>query len=187
MIHLSILLTLLKLDFYFVFSYAAQLIPSTNLGYNASIVEMVLVFILGALGLGLGFLAIYKENKWLMGTFGVCTLLSLIYFLYRLAQVAMPRDPSADPYQFTRHFLIFTIVITIVLNIATSGMTAIVFYNLWHGVKVFTKDHRGGVVQKNMPIDLDDGSDLEMTGAHTGDKTEVEDGHQGKNNMWTIE
>lgn len=177
----------MKLDFYFVFSYAAQLIPSTNLGYNASIVEMVLVFILGALGLGLGFLAIYKENKWLMGTFGVCTLLSLIYFLYRLAQVAMPRDPSADPYQFTRHFLIFTIVITIVLNIATSGMTAIVFYNLWHGVKVFTKDHRGGVVQKNMPIDLDDGSDLEMTGAHTGDKTEVEDGHQGKNNMWTIE
>ncbi|KAI9283982.1 hypothetical protein BC943DRAFT_280206 [Umbelopsis sp. AD052] len=187
LIHLSVLLTLLKLDFYFVFSYAAQLIPSSNLGYDASLVEMVLVFILGALGLALGFLAVYKENKWLMGTFGVGTLLSLIYFLFRLAKVAMPRSASADPYQFTRRFLIFTIVITIVLNIGTSVMTGIAFNNLWHGVRVFTKDHKGGVVQKNMPIDIDDGSDLEMTAGHPGDKTEVEDGQHGKNAMWTIE
>lgn len=187
LIQLSILLTLLKLDFYFIFSYAAQLIPSSRLGYDATMTEMALVFVLGLLGLALGFFAIYKENKWAMGTFLVCTVLSLVYFLYALARVAMPRDPLNDPYQFTRRFLIFTIVITALLNIVTIVMTGMAFYNLWYGVKVFTKDHKGGVVTKNMPIDVDDGSDLEMTAGHSHDKTEVEDNHHGKTDVWTIE
>lgn len=187
MIHLSILLTLLKLDFYFIFSYAAQLIPSAKLSYDATNVEMILVFVLGALGLALGFYAIYKENKWFMGTFLLCSILSLIYFLFRLGRVAMPRDPLNDPYEFTRRFLIFTIVITAILNLATIVMTGLTFYNLWNGVRVFTKDHKGGIVTKNMPIDIDDGSDLEMNAAHPGDKTEIEERSHGKNDMWTIE
>lgn len=99
----------------------------------------------------------------------------------------MPRDPLNDPYEFTRRFLIFTIVITAILNLATIVMTGLTFYNLWNGVRVFTKDHKGGIVTKNMPIDIDDGSDLEMNAAHPGDKTEIEERSHGKNDMWTIE
>ncbi|KAJ2958566.1 hypothetical protein NQZ79_g5886 [Umbelopsis isabellina] len=188
LIHLSILLTLLKLDFYFIFSYAAQLIPSSWLAYDATNVEMGLVFAFGALGLALGFLAIYRENKWMMGTFLVCGTLSFIYFIYRLAKVAEPRT-GADPYEFTRHFLIFTILITAILNLATVIMTAIAFNNLWRGVRVFTKDRKGGLVTKDMPIDADDDPDLEMHHhSHDGDKTEIENSHRNdKNNMWTIE
>ncbi|KAM3580005.1 hypothetical protein VKS41_007724 [Umbelopsis sp. WA50703] len=188
LIHLSILLTLLKLDFYFIFSYAAQLIPSSRLDYDATNVEMALVFVFGALGLILGFLAIYRENKWLMGTFLVCGVLSFIYFIYRLAKVAEPRPSGEDPYEFTRHFLIFTILITAILNLGTVIMTAIAFRNLWRDIKVFTKDRKGGLVTKDMPIDADDASDLEMHHSHHGDKTEIEESHHnGKTDMWTIE
>lgn len=194
LIHLSVLLTLLKLDFYFIFSYAAQLIPSTRLNYDATNVEMGLVFALGALGLALGFLAIYRENKWMMGTFLVCGTLSFIYFIYRLAKVAQPRPAGSDPYEFTRHFLIFTILITAILNLVTVIMTAIAFNNLWKGVKVFTKDRKGSLVAKNAPIDIEDDHDLEMhhsshNRSHPGDKTEIEDSHRNDKNddMWTIE
>ncbi|KAI8071381.1 hypothetical protein BC940DRAFT_294323 [Gongronella butleri] len=142
LVNSSLLITFLKLDYFFVFSFAAQLIPSQKLQYDASTTEAILVFILGALGLTISLVAVYKEYKYVLPVMFVLGCASVVYFIYRLARICVPHPPGMDPYQFTRSFLIFTTVITIVLlllTLATMGRTA---WSVWHGVRVFSNPVR---------------------------------------------
>ncbi|ORZ03813.1 hypothetical protein BCR43DRAFT_484030 [Syncephalastrum racemosum] len=195
----STLVTLLKLDFYFVFSFAAQLIPSQKLQYDETVTETVLVFVLGAAGITAALFAVYREQIHLMGLFIVCGVLAEVYLIYRLAKIAMPRPDDADPYQFTRRFLIFTSVVTMALVLLTVVVAVRCFYNLWKGVYVFrarTDKAKTGTV--GLPIDQGS-DDFDMEGVHNShqnnaQKTLLPGGNQTggqhrskEEEMWTIE
>ncbi|KAI9499739.1 hypothetical protein BDB00DRAFT_795403 [Zychaea mexicana] len=160
----SVLLTLLKLDFYFVFSYAAQLIPSQKLQYDETITETVLVFVLGALGLSVAMLAVYRESMYMMGAFIVGCVVAVAYLIYSLVRITIPRT-GGDPYEFTRRFLIFTVVVALFLILLTMSVAVKGFLNLKNGIRVFS--HKSAQKDKhrdpNLPIDQSSSIDeLEM-------------------------
>ncbi|KAG1139710.1 hypothetical protein G6F37_012556 [Rhizopus arrhizus] len=140
-------LTLLKLDFFFIFSFAAQLIPSVRLGYSESITETVLVFILGGCLLSVAMFSVYQENKYGMAVSILSGICSLAYFIYRLYLIAKPRGDAYDPYLHTRQFLIFTTVVAMVLLIVTIAAGARCFWNIHQGNIVFKHPTLG----KNKP------------------------------------
>ncbi|CAO3634762.1 unnamed protein product [Cunninghamella blakesleeana] len=137
----SLALTLLKLDFFFIFSYAAQLIPSQKLEYDETVTETVLVFVLGAVGLGLAIFAIYRENKYLMSVVIVGGILSIAYFIYRLTRFWAPRPITHDPYEHTRSFLTFTTVVAMALIILTLIVMIKNLWNIHHGLLIFTNQN----------------------------------------------
>lgn len=195
----SLLMTLLKLDFFFVFSFAAQLIPSQDLGYDHSVTETVLVFILGGVGLALALVAVYRENKYAMGAFIGCGTLAIAYFIYRITVIARPRLVTDDPYLHTRQFLIFTTVLAAALLLATIIVACKCFWNVHNGLVIFkdTAMHKNKVYGNHeAAIDhesLDDG--YEMSGKPNASKTllEVENSSPGTHsktqqaNIWAIE
>lgn len=205
MITTSVLLTLLKLDFFFVFSFAAQLIPSKELGYDGTITETVLVFVLGGVGLTLALVAVYKENKYAMLIFILGGLLSVAYFIYRIVIIALPRTGEYDPYLHTRQFLIFTTAIAAVLITLTIAVACKGFWNVHKGIFIF-KDN--SMHQKKLydseptAIDHDSLDGYEMSGGineanpsktllETEDRKEhnhtKHQQQQKSDNMWSIE
>ncbi|KAI8364904.1 hypothetical protein BD560DRAFT_402345 [Blakeslea trispora] len=196
----SLLLTLLKLDFFFVFSFAAQLIPSQRLGYQDSVTETVLVFVLGGLGLALTLAAVYKENRYaLMASIGAAGL-CIVYFIYRLVLICQPRY-GVDPYLHTREFLIFTTVIAAVLVLITGIVATRCLVNVNRGILIFNDENLGKNKQKvygqATAIDHDSVEDYDMADAnvHNASKTLL-DTQTGKpqskpkdsqDNMWSIE
>lgn len=195
----STLLTLLKLDFFFVFSFAAQLIPSQKLQYDETLSETVLVFVLGAIGLSLAIFAVYRESIYLMGTFIIAGVLAIVYLIYRLVRIALPRPLDADPYQFTRKFLTFTVVVTIVLIILTLAVAIQCFMNLKKGVFVYASRTDGTKNIHSLPIDQssDEFDIMGMKPRNDNTKTLLETTEQqhssaaggagAKDDMWTIE
>lgn len=162
----SLLLTLLKLDFFFVFSFAAQLIPSQDLGYDDSITETVLVFVFGGIGLSLALVAVYRENKYAMLAFIFGGVLAVAYFVYRIVVIARPRTGGYDPYLHTRQFLIFTTVIATVLIVLTIGVACKCFWNVHKNILIFKdKSMHGKKIYGNeqIAIDHDSMEDFEMT------------------------
>ncbi|KAI8096495.1 uncharacterized protein BX664DRAFT_324131 [Halteromyces radiatus] len=165
----SLLMTMLKLDFYFVFSFAAQLIPSQKLEYDETIVETVLVFVLGAIGLSLALLSVQKENRYMMMLVMLGGVLSLCYFSYRLARIWVPRTAGSDPYEFTRSFLTFTTVVAMVLIVFTLAILAKNLWNVWHGIFVFNNSarHVNANRYKAHGVPIDQGSeDMELDGTY---------------------
>ncbi|ORZ05406.1 hypothetical protein BCR42DRAFT_428243 [Absidia repens] len=167
----SLLMTMLKLDFYFVFSFAAQLIPSQKLEYDETITETILVFVLGAIGLSLALISVHRENRIMMAMVMVGGLLSLCYFSYRLSRIWATRPANADPYEFTRSFLTFTTVVTMFLIVMTLCVLAKVLWNVWHGVLVFTNPARHvkahGYKAHGVPIDqASDDMEMELDGTY---------------------
>ncbi|ORX46282.1 hypothetical protein DM01DRAFT_303965 [Hesseltinella vesiculosa] len=142
LVNSSLLITFLKLDYFFIFSFAAQLIPSQKLQYDETTTEAILVFVLGALALTVSLVAVYREYKYLLATMLVLGVAAIAYFIYRLVRICVPRSPGDDPYQFTRSFLIFTTVVALVLLLLTLVTMAKTTWSLWNGVRVFTSAMR---------------------------------------------
>lgn len=194
----SLLLTLLKLDFFFVFSFAAQLIPSQKLGYDNTITETVLVFVLGGLGLSLALIAVYRENKFAMMAFIVGGVASIGYFIYRIVKIAQPRPADADPYAHTRQFLIFTTVVAAALILLTVAVACKCFINVNNNVFIFKdktlpKNKNKVYGNEQIAIDHESVDDYEMSGnpanasktlLETND-TKPKPAHN--ENMWSIE
>ncbi|KAI7905071.1 uncharacterized protein BX663DRAFT_501589 [Cokeromyces recurvatus] len=186
----SLLLTLLKLDFFFVFSFAAQLIPSQRLKYHDTVTETVLVFLFGGIGLSLALLAVYKENKLAMLTFIGGGILAIVYFIYRLAVIARkPAFDSYDPYLHTRQFLIFTTVIAAFLILLTVVVAIKCFWNVKNGLYLF-KDDSVHKKKNNNPVTIDHDSSLEEEDERgAANKTLLQQANNNKNEttMWSIE
>ncbi|CEG69713.1 hypothetical protein RMATCC62417_05741 [Rhizopus microsporus] len=191
----SILLTLLKLDFFFIFSFAAQLIPSVRLGYSETITETVIVFVLGAALLSLAIAAVYQENKYAMFLSILSGIGSVGYFIYRLYLIAMPRINEYDPYLHTRQFLIFTTVIAMVLLLLTIAVAVKALFNLHRGVFVFKnlELRKNNKKQEQQPqaIDHDSIDDLELQEGRKENANLLSNANHNnadnKNDMWTIE
>ncbi|CAO3658651.1 unnamed protein product [Rhizopus stolonifer] len=186
----SILLTLLKLDFFFIFSFAAQLIPSVLLGYSETMTETILVFVLGALLLTLAIFSVYRECKY-------CMLLSILsgigsvgYFIYRLYLIVIPHGNEYDPYVHTRQFLIFTTVIAMVLLIITIIAAICCLWNLHRGISIFKNANFGKnkPIQKQQSIDHESVEDHEVYEEKRKDNTNLlESNAKPNSNMWSIE
>ncbi|KAL4212127.1 hypothetical protein AB4K20DRAFT_1890608 [Rhizopus microsporus] len=192
----SILLTLLKLDFFFIFSFAAQLIPSVRLGYSETITETVVVFVLGAALLSLAIVAVYQENKYAMFLSILSGVGSVGYFIYRLYLIAIPRINEYDPYLHTRQFLIFTTVIAMILLLLTIAVAVKALFNLHRGVLVFKnlelrKNNKKQEQQQPQAIDHDSIDDLELQEGRKENanllSNESHNNADNKNDMWTIE
>lgn len=152
----SLLLTLLKLDFFFIFSFAAQLIPSQKLHYDETVSETVLVFVLGALGLSLAILAVYRESIHWMMAFILCGVFAIGYMVYRLVSISLSRDPVDDPYEFTRRFLIFTVASAIVLISLTVLVATRCLWIYKKGIYVYAnRKHVAWQQRVNINQDLD--------------------------------
>ncbi|KAI8087779.1 uncharacterized protein B0P05DRAFT_486985 [Gilbertella persicaria] len=202
LITVSLLLTLLKLDFFFVFSFAAQLIPSQRLGYQDTVTETVLVFVLGGLGLCLALVAVYQENKYALMAFITAGGLCIVYFIYRLVVIARPRAEGYDPYLHTRQFLIFTTVIAAFLVLLTVAVAFKCLLNIKRGVLIFNDESMGKNKKKlytNQPTTIDhdsiDGYDMAESHPHNASRTLLDSqpmDQQSKpkaeqDNMWSIE
>lgn len=195
MITSSILLTLLKLDFFFVFSFAAQLIPSVNLGYSETITETVLVFVLGALFLSLAIISVYQESEYGLGASILTGIGSIGYFIYRVYIIALPRGNQYDPYLHTRQFLIFTTVVAMVLLLFTIIVAIKCLLNIHRGTAIY----RNAALGKNKPtaekseaidhesID-DDDTHGETNLLHDKKKSSaVGSSNNNQENLWSIE
>lgn len=133
---LSILQTLIKLDIFFIGSYAIQLIPSQNIGYSNSIAETVLIFFIGTIMLLMAWYSIMQESKYILLCVINLLTLSLIYMVYRLISINIPRPD--DPYEFTRRLLTFFLATTICLVLFTIFYAVKCFKNMMQGDYVFT-------------------------------------------------
>ncbi|KAG0793025.1 hypothetical protein G6F62_000730 [Rhizopus arrhizus] len=194
----SILLTLLKLDFFFIFSFAAQLIPSVRLGYADKITETVLVFVLGAVLLSLAIFSVYQENMYMMGLSILTGIASVGYFIYRLYLIAMPRVNEYDPYLHTRQFLIFTTVIAMALIIITIIVAIKSLHNIHQGVFIFKDNAAFGKNKpkeaKHQTIDHDSLEDFELQREQSRRKdnaglleSNIKKQTVANDNIWTIE
>ncbi|KAF7722946.1 hypothetical protein EC973_002578 [Apophysomyces ossiformis] len=174
----SVLITFLKLDFFFIFSFGAQLIPSQKLHYDETVVEAILVFVLGALGLSLALVSVHRENKYAMLFFILCGILAAIYVIYRLVQICVPRASMAqDPYRFTRKFLIFTVVIALVLIVLTTATAIKCLLNWYRGISIAQQREsvkKSGVAH-GLPIDQGSADGFELNHRTDVDKTLLDD------------
>jgi hypothetical protein len=138
-VSLTILQTLVKLDIFFIISYAIQLVPSKLIGYPHSIVETVLVFVIGFLLSSMAWYSVDKEMKYiLLIVINLCCI-SIAYIVYRLIGINTPVPADKiDPYQFTRRLLSFTLSVTFVLVCATIYYGIICFRNMTRGIYIYT-------------------------------------------------
>jgi hypothetical protein len=133
---LSILQTLIKLDIFFIGSYAIQLIPSQRIGYSNSIAETVLIFFVGTIMLLMAWYSITQESKYILLCVINLLTLSLIYMIYRLISINIPHED--DPYEFTRRLLTFFLATTICLVLATIFYAIKCFKNMMQGFYIFS-------------------------------------------------
>ncbi|KAL7333515.1 hypothetical protein PS15p_202406 [Mucor circinelloides] len=115
----SILTGLLKLDFFFLFAYAAQLVPSQMMEYTVPSYESTVVFATSLLIFLLAIQGTRTENIKVMWLFSLVLLGSIGYFGYRLFTFGIPRDVTKDPYILTRYNLLFTTLTLTLLVIMT--------------------------------------------------------------------
>ncbi|CAG8794292.1 14350_t:CDS:2, partial [Cetraspora pellucida] len=124
---------------YKTYSADLLLIPSRQIGYSDSIIEVVLVFCFGTLMLLLAWFSVTMEMKYLLLSVINIYSISLIYWVYRLVTVNLKTLKNGqDPYQFTRQFLSFFLATTLALVVFTVFYSVICFRNMMRGIYVLT-------------------------------------------------
>jgi len=143
---LKILQTLIKLDIFFIASYAIQLIPSKSIGYPDSIFEIVSIFIGGFIMLLMAWYSVSKEMKYVLLAVIILTISSLPYMIYRLVRINLSRSEN-DPYKFTRRSLTFTLCVSLGLVSVSIYYGIICFRNMNCEIYVYRKkDDQGSVI-----------------------------------------
>ncbi|CAG8577463.1 21042_t:CDS:2, partial [Gigaspora rosea] len=120
--NLTILQTLIKMDVFFIGSYALQLIPSQQIGYYSSVAEIALVFFVGTLLLLISWVSVVYEMKYLLLSAINLYGISLIYWAFRLVSICIPKSDA----------------VIIVLVLATVFYSVICFRNMMRGLYVLT-------------------------------------------------
>ncbi|KAF0560072.1 conserved fungal protein [Gigaspora margarita] len=136
--NLTILQTLIKMDVFFIGSYALQLIPSNQIGYYSKVPEIALVFFFGTLILLISWVSVMYEMKYLLLSAINLYGISVIYWAYRLISICIPSSSETDPYEFTRRFLIFFLAVILILVLITVLYSIICFRNMMRGLYVLT-------------------------------------------------
>ncbi|CAI2165118.1 18349_t:CDS:2 [Funneliformis geosporum] len=147
LVSLTLLHTLIKLDAFFILSYALQLLPSKSIGYSDSIFETVSIFIGGFIIMSMAWYSVSKEMKYLLLFVINLSIFSSIYMVYRIVKILISRSGEMDPYKFTRKLLLFTLITTFVLVCVTIYYAIISFKNMNRGVYVFTAYQSSAIPQ----------------------------------------
>ncbi|KAJ2792634.1 hypothetical protein GGI18_000238 [Coemansia linderi] len=131
------LVMILKMDIYFVGSYLIQM---TALILKADDIEtwlQITVFIPFCIVVIVGaFYALAGERRRLMIVIATCLFLSIGYFIFKIARVC---DSSilgkpGDPYADSRPFFMITIVVCMLLVIATGAISIMCIHNFGSGL-----------------------------------------------------
>ena len=96
----SFLSGVLKMDLFFLFAYAAQLVPSVTIGYpGIPAFESLLLFGLGLVAFLLVTYALSNENIKALVVFCLMAVCFLGYLIYRLFIFGVIRNATDDPYK----------------------------------------------------------------------------------------
>ncbi|CAG8525578.1 2085_t:CDS:2 [Paraglomus occultum] len=137
-VEITLLMTLIKMNIFFVGTYAIQLIPSEKLGYSKTMTETICVFVVGTIAFIIAWVGTAKEQKYcLLSVIGIL-ILSVAYFLYRIVDVNMHAHRIPDPYLYTRRFLTLFLAVVFCLTLATIVNMGICIRNLMNGLYVLT-------------------------------------------------
>ncbi|KAJ2096553.1 hypothetical protein GGI16_004819 [Coemansia sp. S142-1] len=132
------LVMILKMDVYFVGSYLIQM---TALILKADDIEtwlQITVFIPFCIVVIVGaFYALAGERRRLMIVIATCLFLSIGYFIFKIARVCDPDilNKPGDPYADSRPFFMITIVVCMLLVIATGAISIMSIHNFGSGLK----------------------------------------------------
>ncbi|KAJ2492960.1 hypothetical protein IWW37_000964 [Coemansia sp. RSA 2050] len=132
------LVMILKMDIYFVGSYLIQM---TALILKADDIEtwlQITVFIPFCIVVIVGaFYALAGERRRLMIVIATCLFLSVGYFIFKIARVCDPSilNKPGDPYADSRPFFMITIVVCMLLVIATGAISVMCICNFGSGLK----------------------------------------------------
>ncbi|KAI7892018.1 uncharacterized protein EV154DRAFT_419343 [Mucor mucedo] len=127
----SVVTGLLKIDFFFIFAYAIQLVPAAVIGYTDILAfECIIVYGISLVGFLLGIHSIRNENMKALTALSTIITFSIGYFVYRLYTFIIPRETTADPFWLTRYELIFTAMTMTLLSITTLGACLICIRNV---------------------------------------------------------
>jgi hypothetical protein len=103
----SIFSGLLKIDFFFLFAYAVQLVPSQLVGYkNIPAFESVLVSGSSLIAFPLAIFSARNEHVKTLMVFSLILFGSIGYFGYRLFTFGIPRDVTDDPFMVKCFFFV---------------------------------------------------------------------------------
>lgn len=95
----SVITGLLKIDFFFIFAYAIQLMPAASVGYiDIPAFECIIVYGVGLVGFLLGIHSVRSENMKTLSLLSIIILGSIGYFGYRLFTFGVPRESNSDPF-----------------------------------------------------------------------------------------
>jgi hypothetical protein len=96
----SVLSGLLKLDFFFLYAYAVQLVPSVLIGYtHVPSFESILLFAVNTIMLLLAIYCVYSEHILALIVLALHICAYIVYFGYRTFTFGLPRAVSEDPYR----------------------------------------------------------------------------------------
>ncbi|KAJ2335082.1 hypothetical protein GGH92_008126 [Coemansia sp. RSA 2673] len=129
---------ILKMDVYFVGSYLIQM---TALILKADDIEtwlQITVFIPFCIVVIVGaFYALAGERRRLMIVIATCLFLSIGYFIFKIARVCDPDilNKPGDPYADSRPFFMITIVVCMLLVIATGAISIMSIHSFGSGLK----------------------------------------------------
>ncbi|KAJ2259832.1 hypothetical protein GGI01_003387 [Coemansia sp. RSA 376] len=132
------LVMILKMDVYFVGSYLIQM---TALILKADDIEtwlQITVFIPFCIVVIVGaFYALAGERRRLMIVIATCLFLSIGYFIFKIARVCDPDilNKPGDPYADSRPFFMITIVVCMLLVIATGAISIMSIHSFGSGLK----------------------------------------------------
>lgn len=90
---------LLKIDFFFIFAYAIQLVPAALIGYtNIPAFECIIVFGISLVGFLLAIHSIRNEDMRTLSVFNITISGSIGYFGYRLYTFRVRKEAISDPF-----------------------------------------------------------------------------------------
>ncbi|CAG8616135.1 11722_t:CDS:2 [Paraglomus brasilianum] len=137
-VDITLLMTLIKMDVFFVGTYAIQLIPSEKLGYTRTMTETIAVFVIGTITFIVAWYGTAKEQKYcLLSVIGILAL-NVVYALYSIIHVNMHSNHPNDPYLYTRRFLTLFLAVMLCLTVATIVNMGLCIKNMMKGFYVLT-------------------------------------------------
>ncbi|KAJ2355627.1 hypothetical protein GGF43_002577 [Coemansia sp. RSA 2618] len=132
------LMMLLKMDIYFIGSYLVQLTALVLKVDDAETWLQITVFIPFCIIIIAGALfALHDERRRLMIVISTCWFLSIGYFIFKIYRVNRPDIVGMpdDPYQDSRAFFMITVVVCMLLVIATGVASVKCIINFDSGLK----------------------------------------------------
>ncbi|KAJ1664854.1 hypothetical protein IW140_003923 [Coemansia sp. RSA 1813] len=129
---------LLKMDIYFIGSYLVQMSALVLKADDTETWLQITVFIpFSIMVIFCAFYALHGERRRLMACVAACFFLSIGYFVFKIVRVCSPdiMHKPGDPYEDSRPYFMITIVVCLVLVLASGAVSVVCIRNFDCGLK----------------------------------------------------